>query len=184
MLSNADAIVSALAMTSADRAITSLPLHYCFGLSVLHAQLRAGGTVVLRRRSVAEPDVRDMLGRHGVSIVPATPHLVDLLDVQGVLERDLPDLRLVRRPVARCRPTGSGTSPPSGRRGGWSLAVMYGQTEATARMAVLPPALAARHPDAVGWPVAGSSFSPGHHRSGSHGRAQTRWGSWSSPAPG
>ena len=36
---------------------------------------------------------------------------------------------------------------------------MYGQTEATARMAVLPPAYATRHPDAVGWPVARSSFS-------------------------
>ena len=45
-----------------------------------------------------------------------------------------------------------------GRRNGWGLAVMYGQTEATARMSVLPPQLAERHPDSVGWPVAGSRF--------------------------
>ena len=82
-------------MTSADRAITSLPLHYCYGLSVLHAQLVAGGTVVLRQRSFAEPDVRDVLARFGVSILAATPYLIDLLDVQGVLRADLPDLRLV-----------------------------------------------------------------------------------------
>ncbi len=36
--------------------------------------------------------------------------------------------------------------------------MMYGQTEATARMAVLPPEQVSVHPDAVGWPIAGSSF--------------------------
>lgn len=157
--SNAQAIVAALGVTSADRAITSLPLHYCYGLSVLHAQLVAGGTVVLRRKSFAEPDVRDVLARCRVSIVAATPHLIDLLDVQGVLSADLPDLRVVTQaggalPAHRVRDIAA-----LGQAGGWSLAVMYGQTEATARMAVLPPASVTRHPDAVGWPVAGSSFS-------------------------
>ena len=87
------------------------------------------------------------------------PYLIDLLDVQGVLRADLPDLRLVTQaggalPAHRVRDIAQ-----RGQAHGWSLAVMYGQTEATARMAVLPPAYATRHPDAVGWPVAGSSFS-------------------------
>ena len=157
--SNAEAIVSALGVTAADRAITSLPLHYCYGLSVLHAQLVAGGTVVLRRSSFTESGVRDVLARFGVSIVAATPYLIDLLEVQGVLSAELPDLRLVTQaggalPAHRVREIAA-----LGQMGGWSLAVMYGQTEATARMAVLPPAYATRHPDAVGWPIAGSSFS-------------------------
>ena len=184
VLSNAQAIVSALGVTSADRAITSLPLHYCYGLSVLHAQLVAGGTVVLRRKSFAEPDVRDVLGRCGVSIVAATPYLIDLLDVQGVLSADLPDLRLVTQaggalPADRVRDIAA-----LGQAGGWSLAVMYGQTEATARMAVLPPAV--RGAASGRRRLAGRRFVllPGHHRSRSGGRARTGWGSWSSPAPG
>jgi acyl-coenzyme A synthetase/AMP-(fatty) acid ligase len=95
LLSNADAIAAALSVTPADRAITLLPLHYCFGLSVLHTQLRAGATVVLRAGSPADPDVGDVLVRHRVSILPATPHVVDLLDVQGVLRRGLPDVRII-----------------------------------------------------------------------------------------
>ena len=158
LLSNSEAIISALGLTPADRAITSLPLHYCYGLSVLHSQLVAGGTVVLRQRSFAQPDVRDVLVRFGVSVLATTPHLIDLLDVQGVLTADLPDLRLVTQaggalPAHRVRDIAA-----LGRARGWALAVMYGQTEATARMAVLPPAYATRHPDAVGWPVSGSSF--------------------------
>jgi len=45
-----------------------------------------------------------------------------------------------------------------GRRNGWDLFVMYGQTEATARMAYLPPDLAASHPQCIGVPVPGGSF--------------------------
>lgn len=157
LISNADAIAAALSITQEDRAVTSLPLHYCFGLSVLHAQLRAGATAVLWRGSVTDPTFGSELRRNGVTLLPATPHVVDLLDVQGVLD-DLPSLRLLAQaggalPAARVREFAA-----RGRADGWGLAVMYGQTEATARMAVLPPELVERYPDAVGWPIAGSAF--------------------------
>ncbi|HET6987364.1 MAG TPA: AMP-binding protein, partial [Kribbella sp.] len=157
LVSNADAIAAALSITQTDTAITALPLHYCFGLSVLHAQLRAGATAVLWNGSVTDPEFADELCRNQVSLLPATPHVVDLLDVQGILD-DLPSLRLLAQaggalPAERVRELDA-----RGRVGGWGLAVMYGQTEATARMAVLPPELAGSYPDAVGWPISGSSF--------------------------
>lgn len=157
LVSNADAIAAALSISPDDRAVTSLPLHYCFGLSVLHAQLRAGATAVLWHGSVTDSAFADELRRNRVSLLPATPHVVDLLDVQGVLD-DLPSLRLLAQaggalPAARVRELDA-----RGRVDGWGLAVMYGQTEATARMAVLPPELAGQYPDAVGWPIAGSAF--------------------------
>jgi acyl-CoA synthetase (AMP-forming)/AMP-acid ligase II len=158
LLSNADAIIAALAITPTDRAITSLPLHYCFGLSVLHSQLRAGATVVLRTRSFADPELGDALVRARISIIAATPHLIDLLDVQGVLQRDLPDLRLIAQAGGALPPNRVSTIAARGQEAGWSLVVMYGQTEATARMAVLPPERVAADPDAVGWPVANSTF--------------------------
>ncbi|MEU4392622.1 AMP-binding protein [Kribbella sp. NPDC023855] len=157
LVSNADAIAAALSISPDDRAITSLPLHYCFGLSVLHAQLRAGATAVLWHGSVTDPTFAGELRRNKVSLLPATPHVVDLLDVQGVLD-DLPSLRLLAQaggalPAVRVKELDA-----RGRVGGWGLAVMYGQTEATARMAVLPPELTGQYPDAVGWPIAGSAF--------------------------
>ncbi|MEU4602667.1 AMP-binding protein [Kribbella sp. NPDC023972] len=157
LVSNADAIAAALSISPDDRAVTSLPLHYCFGLSVLHAQLRAGATAVLWHGSVTDSAFADELRRNRVSLLPATPHVVDLLDVQGVLD-DLPSLRLLAQaggalPAGRVRELDA-----RGRVDGWGLAVMYGQTEATARMAVLPPELAGQYPDAVGWPIAGSAF--------------------------
>ncbi|GAB2652952.1 AMP-binding protein [Kribbella swartbergensis] len=157
LISNADAIAAALSITPADRAITSLPLHYCFGLSVLHAQLRAGATAVLWRGSVTDPSFGIELRRNRVSLLPATPHVVDLLDVQGMLD-DLPSLRLLAQAGGALPAARVSELAERGRSAGWGLAVMYGQTEATARMAVLPPELAGRYSDAVGWPIAGSAF--------------------------
>ncbi|MET8832463.1 AMP-binding protein [Micromonospora sp. NPDC004540] len=157
VLSNAEAIAAALSITPGDRAVTSLPLHYCFGLSVLHAQLRAGATTVLRPGSVTDPGFADDLRRDRVTLVAATPHVVDLLDVQGVLDR-LPSLRLLAQAGGALPPARVRELAARGRAAGWGMAVMYGQTEATARMAVLPPELSERYPDAVGWPIAGSAF--------------------------
>lgn len=157
VLSNAEAIAAALSITPADRAVTSLPLHYCFGLSVLHAQLRAGATTVLRPGSVTDPGFAGDLRRDRVTVVAATPHVVDLLDVQGVLDQ-LPSLRLLAQAGGALSPARVRELAARGRAAGWGMAVMYGQTEATARMAVLPPELSERHPDAVGWPIAGSAF--------------------------
>ncbi|WP_350275571.1 AMP-binding protein [Kribbella sp. HUAS MG21] len=157
VISNADAIAAALSITPTDRAITSLPLHYCFGLSVLHAQLRAGATTVLWAGSVTDPAFGPELRTQQVTLLPATPHVADLLDVQGILD-DLPSLRLLAQAGGALSPSRVRELAARGERDGWGLAVMYGQTEATARMAVLPPELAARYPDAVGWPIAGSAF--------------------------
>lgn len=157
VVSNAEAIAAALSITPADRAVTSLPLHYCFGLSVLHAQLQAGATTVLRPGSVTDPGFADDLRRDRVTLVAATPHVVDLLDVQGVLDH-LPSLRLLAQAGGALPPARVRELAARGRAAGWGMAVMYGQTEATARMAVLPPELSERYPDAVGWPIAGSAF--------------------------
>jgi acyl-coenzyme A synthetase/AMP-(fatty) acid ligase len=138
LVSNADAIAAALTITPADRAVTSLPLQYCFGLSVLHAQLRAGATAVLWHGSVTEPDFADVLRRNRVTLLPATPHLVDIFDVQGVLD-GLPSLRLLAQAGGALPPARVLELAARGRAGGWGLAVMYGQTEATARLSYLPP---------------------------------------------
>ena len=52
LLANTEAIVRSQLLTSDDRALLQLPLHYCFGASVLHSHLWAGGSVVVDRRSM------------------------------------------------------------------------------------------------------------------------------------
>ncbi len=59
LVANARAIADSLGLDERDRTITSLPLHYCYGLSVLHSHLAVGATVVLTGASVVDPCFRD-----------------------------------------------------------------------------------------------------------------------------
>jgi acyl-CoA synthetase (AMP-forming)/AMP-acid ligase II len=156
--SNALAIAGALRLTEDDRAITSLPLHYCFGLSVLHSHLVAGASVVLNEGSVLTEDLWKTVDELGVTTMAVVPHTIELLESTGELERPHPSLRLLAQAGGRMHPDRVLRTAALGRQQGWELAVMYGQTEATARICVLDPALVADNPDAVGRPVAGTSL--------------------------
>ncbi|MCF6378734.1 AMP-binding protein [Nocardioides KLBMP 9356] len=153
--SNAAAIADYLALTPADRAITALPLHYCYGLSVLHSHLVAGASVVLTDLSVVDECFWDLAARAGATTLAGVPHTFDLLATSGFEERDLPTLRQVTQAGGRLAPDAVRRWSSLGRSRGWDLVVMYGATEATARMAYLPPHLTTDHPGSIGVAIPG-----------------------------
>lgn len=153
--SNARAIADFLALTPEDRGITTLPLHYCFGLSVLHSHLAVGASTVLTDRSVVDPCFWSTVDRTGPTSLAAVPHTIELLDRVGFTDRSVPSVRAVLQAGGRLAPERVRSYAEAGERRGWDLFVMYGQTEATARMAYLPPDLAIDRPGAVGVAIPG-----------------------------
>lgn len=156
--SNAASIAEYLRLTPSDRAITTLPMHYCYGLSVINSHLAVGASVVLTNRSVVDRCFWDLVQAHAVTGLAGVPHTFDLLDRVGFPSMDLPSLRYVTQAGGRLPPDRVRAYHELGRRRGWDLFVMYGQTEATARMAYLPPSLARSNPSAIGIPIPGGSF--------------------------
>lgn len=153
---NATAIASYLGLREDDVALTTLPLDYCYGLSVLHSHLAAGASLVLDDRSVTEPGLWAEARAHGVTSFAGVPYTFDLLGSTGWPE--LPTLRQVTQAGGRMAPERVRALAAQGAAEGWELVVMYGQTEATARMAWLPPHLATTHPQSVGVAIPGGSF--------------------------
>lgn len=156
--SNAEAIARYLDIRPDDRAATTLPPHYCYGLSVVHSHLVRGAGLVLTDLSVADRCFWDLFRAARATAFAAVPYTFDLLDRTGFADMDLPHLRYVTQAGGRLAPDRVAHYAELGRRRGWDLYVMYGQTEATARMAYLPPDRVLDHPHAVGVPVPGGSF--------------------------
>jgi len=152
--SNACAIADYLALTPADRGITSLPLHYCYGLSVLHSHLAAGAAVVMTPASVVDPCFTAAL-EAGVTNLAGVPHTFELLEQAGPDRVHVPTLRFMTQ--AGGKMGAERVRAWSERTASWGvdLFVMYGQTEATARIAYLPPELVDRHTGAIGRPIPG-----------------------------
>lgn len=153
LVSNAASITEMLRLTDHDRGITSLPLHYCYGLSVLHSHLLAGASVVLIDASVVDPCFQAATRDHGVTNLAGVPHTYELLERAGADRIAVPTLRLLTQAGGRMVPGDVRRWAARAASWGAEMVVMYGQTEATARIAYLPPHLAERHPDCIGVPV-------------------------------
>lgn len=137
--SNANAIADYLGLAPTDRPITSLPLHYTFGLSVLNSHWVAGAAVVLTNEGVMQRTFWDAFREYACSSLAGVPYTYLMLERIGFRQMDLPSLTILQQAGGALdrRLTALYAEFMESRRG--RFFVMYGQTEATARMAYVPP---------------------------------------------
>jgi acyl-CoA synthetase (AMP-forming)/AMP-acid ligase II len=151
---NTAAIVDYLRLTAADRVLNLLPFFYSYGNSVLHTHLAVGGTLVLENHLVYPQKILSRIAEERITGLPGVPSTFALL---------LQASELSESPLARLRyltQAGGAMTPRNISRvreqlGSVELFIMYGQTEATARLTYLPPALIGEKLGSVGRPVAG-----------------------------
>jgi acyl-CoA synthetase (AMP-forming)/AMP-acid ligase II len=159
LVSNAATIADYLGIRETDRAATTLPMSYCYGLSVIHSHLLRGAGLILTDNSVVDDEFWELFRRHRGTAFAGVPYTFEMLERVGAETLDLPHLRYITQAGGRMPPERVRRFAEQGRLQGWDLFVMYGATEATARMAYLPPQLAASHPSAIGRPITGGSFT-------------------------
>jgi acyl-CoA synthetase (AMP-forming)/AMP-acid ligase II len=137
---NTNSIIEYLALSSSERIMVILPFYYCFGTSLLHTHLRVGGTVVLSNTFTYPETTLDMMEAAqctGFAGVPSTYQI--LLRNSSFPRRELPSLRKIQQAGGKLQTVlirELVNSKPHAQ-----LYVMYGQTEATARLSYLPPEL-------------------------------------------
>jgi acyl-CoA synthetase (AMP-forming)/AMP-acid ligase II len=159
LLANAQSIAGYLRIDERDRAATTLPLSYCYGLSVVHTHLLHGASLLLTDRSVIDDDFWELFGDSRCTSFAGVPYTFDLLDRIEFAHMRLPHLRYVTQAGGRLQPDRVRRYAELGRRHGWDFYVMYGATEATARMSYLPPDLASAHPASIGRAIPGGQFA-------------------------
>lgn len=154
LVANTQSILQYLELTEADRIVNVLPFYYSFGNSVLHTHLAAGGSIVIEN-SLTYPHlvVQAMATERatGFSGVPSTYAL--LLQRVKLADYDLSSLRYITQAGGAMAPALAQrlrAALPAAR-----LFVMYGQTEATARISYLPPERLDDKPGSVGIGIPG-----------------------------
>lgn len=155
---NAQSIVEYLDLRTDDRAITTLPIHYSYGLSVVTSHLTAGATLLLTKRSVIEDEFWNFFLEEGGTSLAGVPSTYELLDRIGFRRKTLPTLRSMTQAGGRLPPEVARSYGEWSEGAGVRFFVMYGQTEATARMAYMPPELLLDHPGSIGVPIPGGAF--------------------------
>ena len=154
LAANVDSILAYLEIEPTDRIVNALPFYYSFGNSVLHTHLAAGATIVLETNLVYPHKVVETLARERATGFAGVPSTFALLMARVDFTRyDLDSLRYVQQaggglPVAVLTKF-IATLPHV------DFFVMYGQTEATARISYLPPHRLVDKRGSAGIPVPG-----------------------------
>ena len=157
--SNAESIAAFLNITEKERPVTSLPMEYTYGLSVINSHVLRGATLLVTNSGPLEQDFWEFLQRGNATSMAGVPYSYALWKRLRIFDMELPSLTSL---------TQAGGKLPADLQqcfGEWAAArgirftIMYGQTEATARMSYLPPDLCLKKPGSIGIPIPGGSFS-------------------------
>jgi acyl-CoA synthetase (AMP-forming)/AMP-acid ligase II len=136
--SNAESIAQYLALTENEKAITSLPMTYSYGLSVINSHLLAGAALVLTDHGVLRREFWDSVDAHACTSFAGVPYTYQMLLKTGLLKKRGATLRTLTQ-------AGGALAAPHIRemyelalQRGFKFFAMYGQTEATARISYVP----------------------------------------------
>lgn len=155
---NAASIASYLSLNVQSRPITALPMHYSYGLSVIHSHLAVGATLLLTSDSIASRSFWDFFKAESATSFSGVPAMYELLQRMRFANMDLPSLRTLTQAGGRLARESIKYFGSLAQSRGWRFFIMYGQTEASPRMAYVPPEYALEKADSIGHPIPGGSF--------------------------
>jgi acyl-coenzyme A synthetase/AMP-(fatty) acid ligase len=138
VISNAKAIAEALGIGPGDRPIVSLPLHYSYGLSVLNSHLVAGARLLLTEEGVVGRRFWDLVRAGGCTSFAGVPYTYQVLARLDIDSLEVPTLSTMTQAGGKLADDLIALFHAKMARRGGRFFVMYGQTEATARIAILP----------------------------------------------
>ena len=158
LIANAGAILRDLPIRADDRALVVLPFCHAFGNSVLQTHMLAGATLLLNGAMTFPGAIVDALSGLGATSFSAVPETYGMLLKYGRLgERPLPALRYMTVAGGALRPDLA--ADIAARIAPATFHVMYGQSEATARLASLAPERLHERRGSIGRPIPGVTLA-------------------------
>ncbi|MDY6933085.1 MAG: class I adenylate-forming enzyme family protein [Spirochaetota bacterium] len=138
LYANTTSIVSYLNIGESDRMMVVLPFYYVYGKTLLNTHFQAGGSIVINNRFAFPNSVVEEMIKTEVTGFAGVPSTFAILMNRSIFpKKEIPSLRYVTQ-------AGGAMAPALAKRvkdsiGKASLFVMYGATEASARLTYLPP---------------------------------------------
>jgi len=156
--SNAEAIAQYLGIGSADRPITTMPMSYTFGLSIINSHLLRGASIVLTDASLMDRRFWGTLRTRQATTFSGVPYTFEMLKKLRFARMDLPSLKYLTQAGGKLSPELAAEFVEVCADKGIKFIIMYGQTEATARMSYLPWEFARTKAASMGVAIPGGRF--------------------------
>jgi acyl-coenzyme A synthetase/AMP-(fatty) acid ligase len=157
--SNSSSINEYMKLTSKSRAITTLPFNYSYGLSIIHSHLAIGGSVVLNEHSITDPKFWEIFSGNGITHLGGVPFTYEILKrFHSKLFSNL-NLRTLTQAGGKLSSELAIFFANECSSRSIDFFIMYGQTEATARMSYLEGKDVLQRPKSIGKEIPSGVFS-------------------------
>lgn len=156
---NASSIDEYLSIDEHERPITTLPMNYSFGLSIINSHLLKGATILLTPKSLMEKEFWAFLKDKKATSLSGVPYTYEILKKLRFFRMDLPSLKTLTQAGGKLNNELNKEFAEFCQQTNKRFFVMYGQTEATARMSYLPPEYSLSKLGSMGIAIPGGEFS-------------------------
>ena len=157
--SNAASIAEYLKIRESDRPVTSLPMHYSYGLSVINSHLLTGATLLLTNKSLVSRGFWNFVKQQKATSIAGVPYTYEVMDRIRFTQLSLPHLTTMTQAGGKLNETLTRKFAEFCATNGKKYFTMYGQAEATARMSYLPCEHALLKVGSIGRAIPGGELS-------------------------
>ena len=158
VLDNAKSIAKYLDLDETERPITTLPMNYTYGLSIINSHLLVGATLLVTEKAMTQREFWGFFKEAGATSFGGVPYTYEMLDRMRFQRMSLPTLRTMTQAGGKLAPELHRKFAQYAMGNGKKFIVMYGQTEASPRMGYLPADKALEKYGAMGIPIPGGKF--------------------------
>lgn len=156
--SNAESIAKYLKIGEEERPITTLPMYYSFGLSVINSHLIKGATIMLTDSNIFSSKFWNFFKKYSPTSIAGVPFTYEMLERMGLFKMELPSLKTMIQAGGKLNVDVVKKYVQFAKESERSFIVMYGQTEASPRMSYLPFEYAPQKPSSIGIAIPGGEF--------------------------
>lgn len=135
---NTSSIIEYLKLDHTEKAITTLPMNYSYGLSIINTHLAVGATILVTDKGLMQKEFWSFFKEQKVTSFGGVPYTYEMLDRLRFFRMDLPYLRTMTQAGGKLSKELHQRFATYAKEHGKNFVVMYGQCEATARMGYLP----------------------------------------------
>ncbi|MDF2537849.1 MAG: Long-chain-fatty-acid--CoA ligase [Herbinix sp.] len=159
ILSNATSIIQYLGIAETNKAIATLPMNYTYGLSIINSHLISGATILLTEKTLFHLEFWNFFKKEQATTFGGVPYTYEILKRIKFFNMNLPSLRIMTQAGGKLSPELQVEFSNFSAAHGIKFFIMYGQTEATARMSYLPCAMAVEKIGSIGNAIPGGKLS-------------------------
>ena len=156
---NTKSIVKYLNIEETERAITTLPMNYTYGISIINTHLMTGACLILTEKGLMQKEFWQQLKENKATSFGGVPYTYEMLERLRFFRMDLPSLKYLTQAGGKLSPDLHEKFAKWAIENDKKFIVMYGQTEATARMAYLPCEKSLEKYGSMGIAIPGGKFS-------------------------